>query len=104
MKLNLLDQPSTAEVRSFNPYAHILSGQYRTPSYFIHGRSDTFVPWQQAQIAYDALQEHEVPCGLSLLENEGHLFDIDSHDPKGRKWEAIEQAYQFLHNFLFSDS
>jgi acetyl esterase/lipase len=97
---NFLDQPTADEVRSISPYAYMLCRQYQTPSYFVHGRSDRFVPWQQAQKAYEALRANGVPCGLSLLEDEGHLFDVDYHDPAGKKWEACEQAYRFLHSFL----
>lgn len=100
--LESLHQPSNDEVKMFSPLAHILSREYQTPSYFVHGQSDRFVPWQQPKRAYDALRESGVPCGLSLLEDEGHLFDMEHHDPTGKKWEACEQAYRFLSSFLFS--
>jgi hypothetical protein len=32
---------------------------------------------------------------LDETEDESHLFDVDYHDPTGRKWEACEQAYHF---------
>ncbi|OJJ46787.1 hypothetical protein ASPZODRAFT_117623 [Penicilliopsis zonata CBS 506.65] len=95
-----MSQPSAEQGQLFNPYAYMVNGGYRTPTYFVHGQADCFVPWQQAQKGYDVLRKNQIPSGLSLVKDEGHLFDIDYHDPRGEKWAACEQAYLFLHSIL----
>ncbi|CAI7616564.1 unnamed protein product [Penicillium glandicola] len=98
-RLKIMEQPSCEDVRKFSPLAHMKDGEYTVPTFFVHGKSDTFIPWQQTKRAYDILREHGVPTGISLPEGEAHLFDME-YDPRGTKWDACEKAYMFLQEHL----
>ncbi|KGO74376.1 Acyl transferase/acyl hydrolase/lysophospholipase [Penicillium italicum] len=97
--LKNMPQPLSEDVQKFSPYAHMKDGQHTVPTFFVHGKSDVFVPWQQSKRAYDLLCEKGVPTGISLPEGEAHLFDLE-YDPTGVKWHACEKAYIFLQEHL----
>ncbi|KAJ5734490.1 hypothetical protein N7493_003276 [Penicillium malachiteum] len=61
--LENMEQPLPEDVRKFSPYAHMKDGQYTVPTFFVHGTSDSFIPWQQSKRAYDLLCEQESPLG-----------------------------------------
>ena len=88
--------PSQEEIASISPYAQIVRGNYRTPTYLIHGTADDMIPWQQSQKVYDALIRHGVPAGMYRLEGAEHLFDTFGTDRLGGGWEAIQAGFAFL--------
>lgn len=94
-----LPQPSQEKIISISPYAQITRGNYRTPTYLIHGTSDDLIPWQQMQRTYDALVSQEVPAGLEIVDNAVHLFDL-YRDRDGKKWETVLKGYEFLFRTL----
>ncbi len=87
-----LDQPPSERVAAISPYAQILRGNYRTPTYLIHGTADDLIPLEQSQRCHEALVSQGVSAGLYVLEGAEHLFDTFS--PMG--WEAIQAGYDFL--------
>lgn len=48
------------------------------PTFFVHGKKDQIIPFQQSVEAYKLLQQLKIPARLSLLENVDHdLLSID---------------------------
>lgn len=88
--------PSPEKVASISPYAQITRGNYRTPTFLIHGKDDDMIPWQQAKRTHDALIEKGVSAGIYLLEGAEHLFDTFGTDHLGGGDEAIRAGYEFL--------
>ena len=90
-----MGQPPLEKIRAMSPYAQVIEGNYKTPTYFIHGTKDDLIPWQQAQTMHDALEERGVSVGISVLEGVEHLFDLfPSID--GEKARAVREGYEFL--------
>ncbi|EAS33665.3 polyketide synthase [Coccidioides immitis RS] len=94
-KYECLPQPSPEQIIEISPYAQIVRGKSRSPTYLVHGTDDDLIPWQQAQRTYEALKKAGVPAGISLLEGQPHLFDLFS-DADGKKWQAVVEAYAFV--------
>ncbi len=93
-----MEMPSSEEIAAINPYDQILRGNYRTPTYLIHGTEDDLIPWQQSKKVHDALVDRGVPAGISVLEGGQHYFDTFTNDSLGGGWNAIMEGF----NFLFS--
>jgi acetyl esterase/lipase len=90
-----LPQPSDKEVSAINPYAQILSGTYRTPTFILHGTEDDLIPWQQSVRTYEALMQQGVPAEIRILQGLPHLFDmLPGTDGQGSR--AVAEAYNFL--------
>ena len=63
------------------------------PIFFVHGRSDRFVHFEQAARFHRRLHTLGVPTGLVALENRGHAFDyIFTHQRK----EVFDEMLAFL--------
>ena len=88
-------QPDPRRVADISPYARIVRGDYRTPTYLIHGTQDDLVPWQQTQKTVDALNAQGVANGVSMVDGAVHLFDL-YRDTQGKHWAAVLQGYEFL--------
>ncbi|KAL7626424.1 hypothetical protein AAE478_003196 [Parahypoxylon ruwenzoriense] len=92
-----LQWPAVEDIRAISPYAHIVQGTYRTPTFIVHGECDDLIPWQQSQDTISALRKQGVNANVAIVPRVGHGFDLDpADDPMGRGWEAIESSYQFL--------
>ncbi|KAI0541767.1 hypothetical protein GGR58DRAFT_456118 [Xylaria digitata] len=88
-------QPDPLRVQAVSPYAQILKGVYKTPTFLIHGTKDDLVPWQQSVRVSEALMKKGVPAGIEVVEGGLHLFDLHK-DVDGRYWDAVMKGYQFL--------
>lgn len=94
-----LPQPSPTEIASVSPYAQIISGTYRTPTFLIHGTKDDLIPWEHSLRFRDALLDRGVAAGIDIVEGGVHLFDL-YHDPNGKYLQAILRGYEFLFSFI----
>lgn len=91
-----MEMPDPERVRSISPYAQILEGNYRTPTYMIHGTADDMIPWQQSQKTIDALKRQGVAADIYVLDGAEHLFDTFGTDRLGGGDEAIRAGYEWL--------
>ncbi|KAL2130203.1 hypothetical protein VTI74DRAFT_6770 [Chaetomium olivicolor] len=91
-----LPKPPVEKIRACSPYWHILQGDYRTPTFMVHGNADDWIPYQMTQRTIAALRERGVPCGILIPDQCGHAFDLfPQEDRLGVGWPAIEAAYDF---------
>jgi acetyl esterase/lipase len=88
-------QPSREQIVRFSPYANIVNGACRSPTYLVHGTKDDLIPWQQSQRTYEAMQEAGIASGITILQDQPHLFDLFS-DATRENWQAVIRAYQFV--------
>lgn len=95
--------PSQEQVFEISPYAQIVAGNSRSPTYLVHGTEDDLIPWRQSQRTFEALKAAGVPAGISVLQDQPHLFDLFS-DADGKKWEEIIRAYSFVFEHLGVDA
>ena len=90
-----LPQPSDEEIASINPYAQILKGTYRTPTFLVHGTDDDLIPWQQSAQTHEALVKAGVPAEIRIPEGLPHLFDMIPGTDKGA-FKVVTEGYEFL--------
>ena len=95
--------PSSEEIQAISPLAQIRKGNYRTPTYIIHGTEDDLVPCSQSEETIKALKEQGVKAGFYRLEGAEHLFDTFGTDHGGGGERAVREAYQWLIERLFED-
>ncbi len=94
-KWQSLPQPDAAKIAAICPYTQITQGNYRVPTYFIHGTQDDLIPWQQTQRTWNTLGEQGVMAGGEIVEGAVHLFDLYG-DRDGKNWEVVKRGYEFL--------
>ncbi|KAJ5297788.1 hypothetical protein N7508_008037 [Penicillium antarcticum] len=92
-----LPMPPVEEIRAVSPYAQILRGQYRTPTFLVHGDNDELIPWQQSRDTVQALVSQNVEAGFAAPHGAGHAFDLwPDEDPQETGWPAVNDAYDFV--------
>ena len=94
-----LPQPAQEKILAVSPLAQIVRGNYRTPTFVIHGTNDDLIPWQQSQRTYDALTERGITAGLELVQGAPHICDLSS-DPEAEGWKATLKGYEFISSFV----
>jgi acetyl esterase/lipase len=97
---NALPQPSVDKIIPISPLAQIIRGNYKTPTFLIHGTNDDLVPWEQSQATYDALLKQGVTAHLELVECAPHVCDR-STDPESDGWKAVLKGYEWLSSYVF---
>lgn len=101
-KWQFLPQPASEKVVALSPYAQVVRGSYRTPTFIIHGSLDDLIPWQQSRRIHYALADVGVRTGLAIVRGRKHLFDIYRDDVDGAGWQAVRAGYEFLFDVLSS--
>lgn len=88
--------PAVELIRAVSPYAQILAGNYKVPTFLIHGTKDDLIPFQHSQRVRDALLERGVDAGVAVPEGAVHLFDLYREDERGQQARAVLEGYDFL--------
>ncbi|PVH96269.1 putative polyketide synthase [Periconia macrospinosa] len=96
---NALPQPELKEVIRASPRAQIVRGQYKTPTFLVHGTNDDLIPWQQSQQTYETLVKNGIVAGLALVEGAPHICDLSSN-PESEGWKAVLRGYNFLSSYV----
>ncbi|RDW62493.1 hypothetical protein BP5796_10795 [Coleophoma crateriformis] len=89
--------PSVEQIQAISPLAQIRAGNYRTPTFLVHGTRDDFVPWQASQRSYGALRKRGVPIALVILTDGLRVFDLYpaiKRNPAAVK--EVNDGYEFL--------
>lgn len=95
--LQCMSQPALEDIRAVSPYAQILAGNYRTPTFIVHGTQDDLIPWGQTRNTMEALRSMGVDGRLASPQGLGHAFDLwPGEDPAATGWESIGEGYDFL--------
>lgn len=88
---------SVEQVQAISPLWQIRHGNYKTPTFIVHGNGDDWLPLSMSERTIKELKDRGVPAGLSVPEKCGHAFDLfPVGDPLGVGWPAIEQGYEFI--------
>lgn len=93
-----LPWPALEAIQAISPYAQIVRGNYRTPTFIVHGERDDLIPCQQSRDTIAALQaQGVVEAHVAVVAGVGHAFDLDpAEDRQGNGWAAMEKAFAFL--------
>lgn len=90
-----LPMPSSERIQAVSPYAQIVRGAYRTPTFIIHGELDDLIPWEQSRDTIDELKKQGVRAGIAIP-RAGHAFDLWGETD----WSAVMEGYDFLQTFI----
>jgi dipeptidyl aminopeptidase/acylaminoacyl peptidase len=73
---NLVGSEDIAKYQDASPITHAKPGS--VPTFFIHGKADESVPYQQSQMLFDQLaQWNKMANRLELVDNAGHDFSLE---------------------------
>ena len=76
--------------RAASPITHVHDGA--PPTFLFHGSWDQLVPFEHAQVLYDALREHDVHAELYRMRLRGHVTSFLT------RGGAMRSAIAFLHD------
>ncbi|KAK7756048.1 putative secondary metabolism biosynthetic enzyme [Diatrype stigma] len=99
-----LPQPSTDEIKAVSARAQIHQGNYRTPTFLVHGTANDLIPscWEQSQDTYEALVEQGVEAGVALIQHAPHTYNPNNDSTlNSAGWKAAVQGYEFLSSYVF---
>ncbi|KAI0553005.1 BcPKS19, polyketide synthase [Xylaria curta] len=96
---NNIPQPGLEKITAVSPLAQIRRGNYRTPTFLVHGTADDLIPWQQSKDTYDAMVQSNITAQLALIEGAPHICDLSS-DPESEGWKAAIRGYEFLSSYV----
>ena len=92
---------SAQEVQAISPLWQIIQGNYKTPTFMVHGNNDDWLPLAMSERTIQELKNRGVPAGLAIPEQCGHAFDLfPVGDPLKVGWTALEEGYDFMCNQL----
>ena len=91
---------SPDRVASISALAQVRRGNYKTPTFVIHGEKDEMIPYAMATDFAEAMKEQGVDCGVVVVPDAKHMYDITLK--LGRKgWESsVLPGYEFLFKAL----
>ena len=92
---NSLPQPSLEVIRKASPRAYIKQGSYKVPTFFIHGKKDDLIPWQQSQGTFESMRDRGIESACVLVEDGPHICDTSSN-ADSKSWRAVVEGYEFL--------
>lgn len=90
--------PASAEqVQAISPLWQIQQGNYKTPTFIVHGNGDDWLPLSMSERTIEELKRRGVPASLAVPDQCRHAFDLfPVGDPLGVGWAAIEKGYEFI--------
>ena len=87
-------------IASISPLSQVRRGNYRTPTFLVHGTEDEIVPFHTAKIFYGALKEMGVDCGISTVEGARHVHDFQLGEEDSGWMAGAGIGYAFLFEAL----
>ena len=92
-----LPPASVEQVQAISPLWHIKQGNYKTPTFMVHGDGDDWLPLSMSERTIEELKARGIPASLAVPKHCRHAFDLfPVGDPLGVGWAAIEQGYDFI--------
>ncbi|KAL9602094.1 MAG: hypothetical protein Q9219_002090 [cf. Caloplaca sp. 3 TL-2023] len=96
-----LPMPPLPRIEAISPRAQIEQGNYATPTFFLHGSEDEFIPLEETRGTYEALRKKGVRAGIKVVEGGGHMFEmLGLLKGDERVWGAVVEGYRFLGEVL----
>ncbi|CAD6593414.1 MAG: hypothetical protein ASARMPRED_007502 [Alectoria sarmentosa] len=95
---------SVEQVQAISPLWQIRQGNYKTPTFIVHGNGDDWLPLSMSERTIEEMKGRGIPASLVIADQCKHAFDLfPVGDPLGVGWTAIEQGYEFICNQLGMD-
>ncbi|KAK1976833.1 beta-ketoacyl synthase domain-containing protein [Colletotrichum cereale] len=99
---NALPQPPAEEIQRCSPHAQVRKGNYKTPTFLVHGTADDLIPWQQSLRTIEEMKNRFIDAHLVLVPGAPHICDA-SRDPTSPGWQAVLEGYRWLEKYAFSN-
>nr|WBO01262.1 putative type I non-reducing polyketide synthase [Cladonia rangiferina] len=88
---------SVEQVQAISPLWQIRNGNYKTPTFIVHGNGDDWLPLSMSERTIEELKRRGISASIAVPEQCGHAFDLfPVGDPLGVGWTALEQGYDFI--------
>ncbi len=88
---------SVEQVQAISPLWQIRQGNYKTPTFIVHGNGDDWLPLSMSERTIEELKRRGIPASIAVPEQCGHAFDLfPVGDPLGVGWTSLEQGYDFI--------
>ncbi|KAL4811694.1 putative polyketide synthase [Aspergillus spinulosporus] len=101
-KSDQIPRPTDGEIQAVSPHYQIRTGNYRTPTFLIHGTMDDLVPCEQTESTYDALRQNGIEAEIRVVKNALHLFDLyPAFRASKEARDAVADGYEFLRKHAF---
>jgi acetyl esterase/lipase len=88
-------QPRQERAREVSPLAQVVSCNYKTPNFFVHGTLDNLVPCDHTKKISAALAARGIPTATAIVEGAHHYFDLYSQSEEQCQ-DAVVRGYDFL--------
>ncbi|KAF2464017.1 BcPKS16, polyketide synthase [Lindgomyces ingoldianus] len=97
----LLSEPPTWEKQaSMCPTAQLRAGEYKVPTFIIHGEADDIALFESASELHQEMKRQGIKSGFVAVKNGSHIHDLRLK-PGMAKWEEqVAPGYQFLFDSL----
>lgn len=87
---------SQERVASISALAQVRRGNYKTPTFVIHGEKDEMIPYTMATDFAEAMEEKGTDCGIIVVPDAKHMYDLFLK-PGKKGWESsVLPGYEFL--------
>jgi acetyl esterase/lipase len=97
----ILPKPTLSEIQKACPLSHVYAGQYKTPTFIIHGTLDDLIPVEQAQRTHEQMLANGVESELRVVADAPHLFDMSPNLKNNEDaCRAVADGYEFLRSHV----
>ncbi|KAK4446906.1 BcPKS16, polyketide synthase [Podospora aff. communis PSN243] len=94
--------PAEERVAAMCPTARLKRGEYKVPTFIIHGEQDEIALFESARGFYEELERRGTKAGFLAVKRGGHIHDLRLR-PGMQKWdEQVAPGYQFVFDVLNS--
>ncbi|KAK3902479.1 BcPKS16, polyketide synthase [Staphylotrichum tortipilum] len=97
----LLAPPPPALVASIDPLSRLRAGNYRTPTFLLHGTADEVAPVAGAARFAAELAARGVRGGMLAVEGAPHIYDLGLRPGMAEWEERVAPGYRFLVEQVF---
>lgn len=93
-------EPSPERVAAISPQAQARKGNYKVPTFVVHGDRDEIVPIEMSAEFVQTLKAKGVRSELLVVPGKGHIFDLFCR-PGRDGWDTeVVPGYKFLMDVL----
>ena len=94
-------EPSPERIDAVSALSQVRNGNYRTPTFSVHGEDDEIVPIGMSVDFNRALSATGVKSELLSIPNKGHIFDLFLKPGKDEWDSMVVPGYNFVFDVLF---
>ncbi|KAI1501592.1 ketoacyl-synt-domain-containing protein [Biscogniauxia marginata] len=94
------DIPTLERQSSICPTARVRAGDYKVPTFIIHGESDNIAIFESASDLHEEMKRQGIRTGFLAVKNGQHIHDLRLKPGMAAWDEQVAPGYQFLFDVL----